>query len=264
MSADDTARTALSDALLGSEPELRLRRLREQGRLRQWLPEVEALAALQPGGEHAHKDLWEHTLQVVVQSPCRKVVRWAALLHDIGKVPTRRFEPSGAVTFLGHAEQGALLFEEQIAPRLGFEAPDRERIAALVRHHQRVTQYDASFSDRAVRRLARTLGQGFEDLLALGRADVTSRFAERRERALQRIAALRTRWQALAEQDAVPPALPAGLGHPLMAHLGLTPGPRVGALLRRLEAAVQMGLLPRGAAPEVYLQWLDQHPDPEP
>jgi len=264
MSPDSTARTVLSDALLGPEPERALRRLREQGRLRQWLPEVEALAALQPAGEHPHKDLWEHTLQVVVQSPVRRVVRWAALLHDIGKVPTRRFEPSGAVTFRGHAEQGALLFEAQIAPRLGFNAPARERIAALVRHHQRVTQYDDAFSDRAVRRLARTLGDGFEDLLDLGRADVTSRFPERRERALQRIAALRTRWRALAEKDAVPPALPAGLGHHLMAHQKLSPGPRVGALLGRLEAAVRTGLLPRGAAPEVYLQWLEQHPDPEP
>lgn len=251
-------RQALERILLEPDPRPALVRLQREGTLATWLPEVEATVALLEPGDSRHKDLWQHTLQVVAQSPARPVVRWAALLHDIGKVATRAFGPAGEVTFFGHPEQGALLVEVQIAPRLGFPDATRDGVARLVRHHQRAAQYDDTWSDGAVRRFGRDLGDAVADLLDLGRADVTTGFADRRQRALARIDALQARLAALRAEEDRRPALPSGLGTALMARFHLAPGPEVGRLMRRLEAAVEQGRLPAGAAPDVYLRWLEE------
>ena len=93
--------------------------LHEAGVLQQVVPELDATVNFSQEAGRRHKDVWEHTKQVVMQSPAQPIVRWAALLHDIGKVDTRVMLSEGKVTFHRHAEVGARLFET-LARRLGF------------------------------------------------------------------------------------------------------------------------------------------------
>ena len=113
-----------------------------------------------------HKDVWEHTKQVVWQAERRPAVRWAALLHDIGKVKTRSITPDGKVCFHRHSEVGARLFED-VSRRLGFDGPTRRTLRFLILHHLRPNQYVESWTDSAVRRFAHEMGPVLTDLLGV-------------------------------------------------------------------------------------------------
>ncbi|MDY0003017.1 MAG: HDIG domain-containing protein [Polyangia bacterium] len=249
-------RAALEEALLAPDPRQALDALRGSGPLTEGLPEVAALAELRsPPGAH-HKDLWEHTLLVVAGCPPRLLLRWAALLHDIGKAPTRKVKPGGEVSFHGHEEAGAQMVQRDVAPRLGFSEEESAKLVRLVRHHGRVGGYHEGWSESAIGRLCRELEDQVEDLLALARADVTSRLPGRREEALAKVDALASRIQAWREAAARPRLLPLGLGELLMERLGLAPGAEVGRLRRRLEEAVRRGALPLGASCQECLEHL--------
>ena len=204
------------------------------------LPEVAAMVGFGEGVRH--KDVWTHTRKVVRQSPPRLDVRWAALLHDIGKVPTRRFEPDGQVHFIGHAEAGARMFD-RIARRLPFPEASRERVRFLVATHLRASAYEEDWTDSAVRRFARDGRRLFANLLDLSRADITSRHAEKVRRGLAQIDLLARRVEEVAVADAKLPPLPTGLGTALMAGLGIAAGPALGRLMRALTAEVEAGRL---------------------
>lgn len=249
----DEVRQALETLLLAADPVPGLRDLRASGALAVVLPEVAALADLAPEPGHPHKDLWEHTLEVVARCPPRPVLRWAALLHDIGKVRARQLLPDGRVTFHGHAEMGAGMLREAVAPRLAFPEAAALAIGQLILLHQRPGAYAEGWQDSAVRRLARDVGEHLADLLDLGRADVTSRRADRQAEATGRVAALAARVAALQAADARTPLLPPGLGDRLITDLGLAAGPEIGALRRRLAAAVERGELQAGQPADYYV-----------
>ncbi|MDD5308469.1 MAG: HD domain-containing protein [Deltaproteobacteria bacterium] len=204
------------------------------------LPEAAAMVGFGEGVRH--KDVWTHTRKVVRQSPPRPDVRWAALLHDIGKVPTRRFEPDGQVHFIGHAEVGARMFD-RIARRLPFPEASRERVRFLIAAHLRASAYEEDWTDAAVRRFAREADEALADLLDLSRADITSRHAEKVRRGLLQIDLLARRVEEVTAADAKLPPLPTGLGTALMAGLGLAAGPGLGRLMRALSAEVDAGRL---------------------
>jgi poly(A) polymerase len=208
-------------------------------------------------GRFHHKALWPHTVAVVAQSPPRLAVRWAALLHDAGKVSTRSVDPAGEVHFFGHEAVGAGAVDET-ARRFRFDQALHRRVRTLVLLHQRPALYDPSWTDGAVRRLIRDAGEAFQDLLDLSRADVTSHRPGVREGVLTRLAELEARAAELIRQEGEGPLLPKGIGNAIMARLGLAPGPKVGELRERLEQAVLDGALPRDAAPEAYLEYLDR------
>ena len=191
---------------------------------------------------------------MVWQSVPTPTVRWAAMLHDIGKVPTRRFVDGGGVTFHGHAEVGERMFLRGPAQRIGFSSDEREAIAQLIRFHLRPGQYEASWTDSAVRRFAREVGPVLGDLLNLSRADVTSRRPGKRKASLRKISELGRRIRALEAEDQKPNPLPAGLGHALMAGLGLRPGPEIGQLRARLQALFDAGEIEGGREPEYYVE----------
>lgn len=248
---------AVQAAILAPDPVVALEALATRGDLlARALPEVLALRALTPPAGQHHKDLWDHTLRVVAQSPPRLVVRWAALLHDIGKAATRRMSPEGGVTFSGHAEVGARMVEDSVSSRLGFGVGLRIAVVSIVRHHQRAAAYDPAWTDSAVRRLGRELGAHMRDLLDLSRADVTSGIPGRREAALARIDELATRWEEIQAADTRPAPLPKGIGRAIMERFRLPPGPEVGVLRARLIEAMEAGGLPREATPEQCLRWL--------
>src|SRR5439155_1149214 len=159
-----------------------------------WMPGLEGTVDFSQEAGRRHKDVWEHTKQVVRQSVPRLEVRWAALLHDIGKVPTRTFTADGGVHFHRHSEVGARMFED-IARRFAFERPLKQKIRFLILHHLRANQYDGSWTDSAVRRFDREMESHLLDLLDLSRADITSKRPGKRQAALQSIAEWARNWK---------------------------------------------------------------------
>jgi poly(A) polymerase len=249
--APEQVRQALDAVLCTERPDRGLDVLSRCGLLEALLPEVHALVGFGEGIRH--KDVWVHTRTVVRRAPPRLLLRWAALLHDIGKVPTRRFENGGQVTFIGHPEVGARMLR-RIRKRLPFEDAELEHVRFLVAAHLRAAAYDATWTDSAVRRFARDAGACLEDLLDLARADITSKYEEKVRRGLRQIDLLAERIRVVTEADARVPPLPKGLGTALIERLGIAPGPGLGRLMRQLTDMVGSGELEAQAAPEHYLQ----------
>ena len=237
----DKARTraAIEAMLMGRDVDAALEWLHVTGILRLLFPELEATVDLVQETGRQHKDVWAHTQQVVRQAVRRPLVRWAALLHDIGKVPTRTYTDDG-VHFHGHAEVGARMFDK-IHSRFAFARDERQTIRFLVKHHLRTNQYSDQWTDSAVRRFHREMGPHMTDLLDLSRADITSKRPGRRKMLLEQISALSDRVIVLAEEDAKLPPLPGGVGNAIMTAFEIPPSRLIGDLKRALEGAIERG-----------------------
>jgi poly(A) polymerase len=248
-------RTAIEAVILGRSLDLGLQWMHDSGMLGVVLPELEATVDFSQEAGRRHKDVWEHTKQVVRQSVPNPLVRWAALLHDIGKVPTRVMLPDGKVTFHRHAEIGARMWDP-IAKRLGFDKLERHKIRFLILHHLRANAYEPSWTDAAVRRFDHEMGDHLDDLLDLSRADVTSRRPGRRQEAVSNIHALKVRILAIRELDARVPPLPPGLGNAIMTAFSLPPSKRIGDLRKLCEEAVEAGELAERQDADYYVDFL--------
>lgn len=246
----------LERALLGRDVDEGLQWLHSVGAVALLLPELEATVDLLQEGGRRHKDVWAHTKQVVKQAVRRPAVRWAALLHDIGKVPTRTFTKNG-VHFHGHAEVGARMFDK-IARRLPFERSMRQKIRFLIKHHLRSAQYDETWTESAVRRFHHEMELHLTDLLDLSRADITSKRPGRRRALLHQISELHQRIEDIAAKDAVIPPLPTGLGNSIMERFGLPPSKLIGDIKKAMEQAIEQGTLEERREDEYYLAWLEQ------
>jgi poly(A) polymerase len=207
-------------------------------------------------GEWRHKDVWKHTKQVVRQSVPRIEVRWASLFHDIGKVKTRSITADGKVHFLGHAEVGTRMFDklDKRVPLFAHEPALKDTVRFLVLHHLRANQYSPDWTDSAVRRFARELGEHLEDLLCLARADITTKRPEKKRKGLQQIEELQQRISMLAEEDARVPPLPSGIGDEIMRAFGLPPSRKIGDIKKALEDAVAAGTLEPRLPAEAYVE----------
>lgn len=258
-------RAAIEQMLMGRDVDAALEWMREAAILPVLFPELAATVDLVQETGRQHKDVWAHTKQVVKQTVRRPLVRWAALLHDIGKVPTRTYTDDG-VHFHGHAEVGARMFDP-ISKRFAFARDERQTIRFLVRHHLRTNQYSDQWTDSAVRRFHREMAAHMTDLLDLSRADITSKRPGRRKALLEQISALADRVERLAEQDAKLPPLPTGVGNAIMEAFEIRPSKLVGDLMRELNRAIESGELePRreGAYYVAYIARKDLVPDVPP
>jgi poly(A) polymerase len=250
-------RSRLDRVLLGPAPDDGLQALRESGGLEIVLPEVQALVGF-GDGEWRHKDVWKHTKQVVRQAVPRLALRWAALLHDVGKVKTRSISDDGEVHFFGHAEVGARLFDRlcRRLPLFAGDPPLQAAIRFLIVHHLRANQYEPDWTDSAVRRFAREMGAHLPDLLDLARADITTKRPERRTQGLEQIGKLSERIRTLAELDAVVPPLPGGVGDAIMQAFGLAPSRQIGDIKRALVACIEAGEIAPHLDNEAYVQFV--------
>ena len=251
-------REAFDALLMTPRPDRGLDVLIRVGVMEAVLPEVFAMVGFGEGVRH--KDVWAHTKKVILRAPPRLIVRWAALLHDIGKVRTRRFEPNGQVTFLGHPAVGARQFR-RIARRLPFASEERERIRFLIAEHLRASAFDETWTDSAVRRFARDVGDHLDDLLDLSRADITSKYLEKVRRGIELIDTLEARVRELRDLDAKPAPLPKGLGNALMERFSIVPGPKLGGLMAHLSAKVEEGILGVQEAYPHYIEYIEKHPE---
>jgi poly(A) polymerase len=253
-------RSRLDRVMMGKDPEAGLEALLACGALDVLLPEVKNLVGF-GDGEWRHKDVWKHTKQVVRQAVPRLEVRWAALLHDVGKVKTRSISPSGEVHFFGHAEVGARMFD-RLTRRLPLFTNDDalgSTVRFLILHHLRANQYEGDWTDSAVRRFAREMGGHLDDLLCLSRADITTKRPEKKRRGLEQISELSSRIRTLAEEDARVPPLPSGIGDAIMKAFDLPPSRLIGDVKRSLEAAVEAGEIAPRLEAEAYVQFLSEN-----
>jgi poly(A) polymerase len=220
---------------------LGVRLLTELGLMQQIVPEVLAMRGMLQDATYHHKDVFDHTVQVIDQAPSRLVVRWAALLHDIAKPRTKTID-DGVVHFFGHEHLGEKM-ARKILLGLRLDRDTIEQVSKLVAMHQRANAYEDDWTDGAVRRFIREADEVLEDLLDLSAADVTSRRQDRRQAAGERVSALRARIEKIrAEEDVEKLASPLD-GNELMALFGRPPGPWIKPIKDGLLSAVLDGQL---------------------
>ena len=207
----------------------------------EFLPELPGLA-LEQDPIHRHKDVLAHTLAVVDKTGPDRLLRLAALLHDIGKPRTRDFGPGG-VTFHHHEVVGARMARDRMT-QLRFSNDDIETVTRLVELHLRFHTYRLGWTDRAVRRYVRDAGPLLERLNELTRCDCTTRNVAKARALGQRMDELETRIEELRAEEELDAIRPELDGRQVMDHLGLAPGPAVGQALEfLLELRLEEGPL---------------------
>ncbi|MGC5009968.1 CCA tRNA nucleotidyltransferase [Streptosporangium sp. DT93] len=254
-------RDELDKLICGDHPREGLRLLVETGLAAHVLPELPGLR-LEIDEHHRHKDVYEHSLIVLEQAidleeggPDR-VLRWAALLHDVGKPKTRRHEPGGRVSFHHHEVVGAQLARKRMT-ELKFPKDVVADVSRLVELHLRFHGYGSGeWTDSAVRRYVRDAGHLLERLHKLTRADCTTRNRRKAQALSVTYDQLEERIARLAEEEELGKIRPELDGNEIQRVLGLPPGPAVGRAYRfLLEMRLDQGVLGREAAEEALRAW---------
>ncbi len=196
------------------------------------LPEIVPMMGFEQHNEHHCHDVWEHTIAAVENIPDQPVLRWAALLHDMGKPGTFSLDEDGVGHFFGHAPKSVQLADEIMA-RLRFDNESRERVLTLVRHHDGPLEAEAKFLKRKLGKLGE---RGFFDLVALCRADNMAQAKAYRHRQQHYDEVERIAREILAGDSCFTLKSLAVNGHDLMA-LGYK-GREVGNALQMLLEAV--------------------------
>jgi poly(A) polymerase len=226
-----------------------------------FLPELPALA-LEQDAIHRHKDVLAHTIAVVGKTRPDKILRLAALLHDIGKPRTREIGPDG-VSFHHHDVVGARLARQRLEA-LRYPRDEIDDISRLVELHLRFHTYKMGWTDSALRRYARDAGPLLARLNELTRADCTTRNPDRARELEGRVDELGERLEELATREALDAIRPELDGNAIMARLGIPPSPAVGRALRfLLEIRLEEGLIgEEEAARRLDAWWEGEQPGP--
>lgn len=263
-------RTELEKLILAPRPIVGLRALVDTGLAEYVLPELPALK-LEIDEHHRHKDVYEHSLTVLQQAIDLEtgpdgpvpgpdlVLRLAALLHDIGKPPTRRFEPGGGVSFHHHEVVGAKMTAKRLRA-LRFDNQTIKKVSRLVELHLRFHGYsDGAWTDSAVRRYVNDAGDLLERLHRLTRSDSTTRNKRKAARLAAAYDDLESRIAALQEQEELAAIRPDLNGQEIMAVLGVGEGPVVGQAYKfLLDLRMEEGPLGREAASERLKKWWEE------
>ncbi|MGH9046817.1 MAG: CCA tRNA nucleotidyltransferase, partial [Acidimicrobiales bacterium] len=251
-------REELDRLLMVQTPSIGLWLVVETGLAAEFLPELPALA-LEQDPIHRHKDVLAHTLAVVDRTSRDRVLRLAALFHDVGKPKTRAFAPGGVVTFHHHEMVGARMTRERMEV-LHYPNDDIDTVAKLVELHLRFHTYQLGWTDRAVRRYVRDAGPLLDRLNELTRCDCTTRNAAKARALGRRMDELERRIAELREQEELDAMRPDLDGNRVMELLGVPPGRAVGrALDFLLELRIEDGPLgEEEAARRLRAWWSEQ------
>jgi poly(A) polymerase len=259
----ERVRDELVKLLMSAHPRRGLTLLVRTGLAERVLPELPALA-LERDEHHRHKDVYQHTLTVLEQSIDLEdrlggpdlVSRLAALMHDVGKPRTRRFQEDGTVTFHHHDVVGAKLTRKRLRA-LRFSNDVVDAVAKLVELHLRFHGYGSGeWTDSAVRRYVRDAGDQLERLHVLTRADCTTRNKRKAERLRRTYDDLEHRIERLTEEEELAAIRPDLSGHQIMETLGIGPGRDVGAAYHfLLELRMDRGPMSEEDARQALLSW---------
>jgi poly(A) polymerase len=260
----------LDKLILGADPVAGIHLLVDTGLGEQVLPEVGAMR-MAIDEHHQHKDVYQHSLTVLRQAidlegPLDSegggpdlVLRWAALLHDIGKPATRRHESDGGVSFHHHEVVGAKMARKRMRA-LKYSKQMIDDVSQLVYLHLRFHGYgDGKWTDAAVRRYVTDAGPLLGQLHKLVRADCTTRNKRRAARLQANYDDLEQRIAELAAKEDLARVRPDLDGNAIMALLGIPAGPQVGQAWRYLkELRMERGPLEHDDAVAELLAWWNQ------
>lgn len=236
----------LNKIILSPTPSYGFKLLFHSGLLKQFFPEMVALHGVEYQDNKAHKDNFFHTLQVldnVAKVSDDLWLRWAAILHDIAKPATKRFDREAGWTFHGHEDKGARMVPG-IFRRLKLPLNEKmEFVQKLVRLHLRPIALVKEVSDSAIRRLLFEAGNDVEALMALCRADITSKNNDKVARYLRNFDEVERKMIDLEARDKIRNFQPPVTGDEIIKLYGINPGPIIGEIKDEIKEAILDGVI---------------------
>jgi poly(A) polymerase len=238
----------LNKIIASPVPSVGLKHLFDCGLLHLVFPELAALSGIEEKDGIAHKDNFYHTLEVLdnVSKVSDNIwLRWAAILHDIAKPPTKRFEPGIGWTFHGHEALGAVMTPKIFANlRLPLDHK-MKYVQLLVKLHLRpIALTKEEITDSAVRRLIFEAGEYIDDLMILCKADITSKNQNKKDRYRDNYDKLLAKIEEIEEKDRLRNWQPPISGEEIMTMFKIPPGREVGILKTALREAILDGEIP--------------------
>lgn len=237
--------------MLSERPSKGLKLLEETGLMAYILPELLALKGIEEVNGQTHKDNFYHTLEVVDNIALHTQnlwLRWAALLHDIGKAPTKKFEKGIGWTFHGHEFLGSKMVKT-IFKRLKLPLnSDLKYVEKLVRMHARpIALITDDASDSALRRLLFDAGEDLDDLFTLCKADITTKNYAKQNRFKKNYEYVAKKIKEVEEKDKIRNFQPPITGEEIMQMFHLKPGREIGVLKEKVKEAILEGVIQNDA-----------------